>query len=68
MLTVNGTTVQAHQVMGPVGYTLVGSPTITDGIASDFSGTDYVITSQVLETGQQDTFEFKTKFVKTAAG
>ena len=50
-----------------VGYMLVGSPTITDGIAGNFSGTDYVKTSQVLETGQQDTFEFKTKFVKTAS-
>lgn len=32
--------VQKHQLMGPVGYTVVGSPTITDGVASGFSRDD----------------------------
>lgn len=31
-----------------VGYTVVGSPTITDGIASGFSTTDYLQTSQAM--------------------
>ena len=36
MLTVNGTELQTHQLKGPVGYTVVGSPTIIDGVASGF--------------------------------
>jgi hypothetical protein len=27
-----------HSVKGPVDYTIVGSPTITDGVVSGFSG------------------------------
>lgn len=34
--------VQKHQLMGPVGYTKVGSPTIVDGVASGFSASDYL--------------------------
>lgn len=37
--------VQKHQLKGPVGYTVVGSPTIVDGIASGFSGSNYIRTS-----------------------
>ncbi len=36
MLTVNAVEVQKHRLKGPVGYTVVGSPTITDGIVSGF--------------------------------
>lgn len=32
--------VKKHQLMGPVGYTVVGSPTITDGVASGFSSSN----------------------------
>lgn len=35
--------VKKHQIMGPVGYTVVGSPTITDGVASGFSNSDYLL-------------------------
>lgn len=38
--------VKKHQLMGPVGYTVVGSPTITDGVASRFSGSNYLQISQ----------------------
>lgn len=34
--------VQKHQIRGPIGYTVVGSPMITEGIASGFSGSDYL--------------------------
>lgn len=34
--------VKKHQLMGPVGYTKVGSPTIVDGVASGFSASDYL--------------------------
>ena len=40
--------VKKHQIMGPVGYTVVGSPTITDGIASDFGQESYLISSSNL--------------------
>ena len=33
--------VKRHQIMGPVGYTVVGSPTIVDGVVSGFSQNDY---------------------------
>lgn len=33
--------VKKHQIMGPVGYTVVGSPTITDGVMSDISNANY---------------------------
>lgn len=33
--------VKKHQIMGPVGYEVVGSPTIVDGVASGFSQNDY---------------------------
>ena len=38
--------VKKHQLMGPVGYTVVGSPTITDGVASGFSSSNYLELSQ----------------------
>ncbi len=48
MLTVNGTEVQKHQLMAPVGYTIVGNPTIVDGIASGFANDDYLATDAEL--------------------
>lgn len=38
--------VNKHQLMGPVGYTVTGSPTITDGVASGFSNSNYLQISQ----------------------
>lgn len=37
--------VKKHQIMGPVGYTVVGSPTITDGVVSGMSNSNYTKTS-----------------------
>ena len=34
--------VKKHQLRGPVGYTVVGSPTIVDGVASGFSESNYL--------------------------
>jgi hypothetical protein len=34
--------VKKHQLMGPVGYTVVGSPTITNGVVSNLSIDDYL--------------------------
>lgn len=34
---------------GSVGYTIVGTPTIVDGVASGFSGSDYVTTSNSID-------------------
>jgi hypothetical protein len=42
--------VKKHQIMGPVGYTVVGSPTIVDGVASGFSSSNYINTSDVFNT------------------
>lgn len=33
--------VKKHQLMGPVGYTVVGSPTITDGVVSGTDSSNY---------------------------
>lgn len=44
--TVNGPVeVKKHQLMGPVGYTVVGSPTITDGVLSNCGASSYLKTS-----------------------
>ncbi len=37
--------VTKHQLMGPHGYWLVGSPSITDGVASGFSTSNYLAVS-----------------------
>lgn len=34
--------VKKHQIKGAVGYTVVGTPTIKDGIVSGFSSSDYI--------------------------
>lgn len=52
--------VKKHQIRGPVGYTVVGSPTITDGVVSGFSASDYLqINSQTIVP---DTLEFGGRF------
>ena len=44
--------VQKHQLRGPVGYTVVGSPTISEGIASGFSASDYcAVSSAFIDSG-----------------
>lgn len=59
MLTVNETELQAHQLKGPVGYTIVGSPTIVDGVASGFSTSNGLICySSIASTGN---IEFNAK-------
>ena len=59
--TANGIPVEVkkHQLMGPVGYTKVGSPTITDGVVSGFSESKY-LSIQNSPTGIQ-TFNYKVK-------
>lgn len=42
--------VKKHQLMGPVGYTVVGSPTITDGIVSNLSTNNYLSVSAPANT------------------
>ena len=49
--------VKRHQIMGPVGYNLVGSPTIKDGIATDFTTTSYLMTNLQFDFSQTD-YEF----------
>ena len=34
--------VKKHQIMGPNGYTVVGSPTISDGVLTDITANDYL--------------------------
>ena len=49
---VNGSRVEVkkHQLMGTVGYTKVGNPTIVDGVASGFSSNDYLSVSAPANT------------------
>ncbi len=60
MLTVNEMEVQKHQLKGPVGYSMVGNPTIVDGVVSGFSSRDYLTISK--PTLNTNDFEFKTCF------
>lgn len=62
MLTVNGTQVQKLQVRGPVGYTKVGSPTISNGVVSGFSTSNYITLSQNATYIATDEFEWNIKF------
>lgn len=50
-----------HDVAGSVGYTTVGTPTVVNGIASGFSGTDYLQPTQEYNTAP-DTMEWHFKF------
>ena len=46
-----------------VGYTVVGSPTITDGVVSGFTENDYLVTNQNFPNDKAiNGFEFQTKF------
>lgn len=45
-----------------VKYSVVGSPTITNGVASGFSDSDYLKLSQTVPSGTAKTFEISTKF------
>ncbi len=60
--------VKKHQIKGPVGYTKVGSPTITNGVASGFGNTDYITTTQGISTHAvyDEDLEFVTKFTTGA--
>ena len=49
-----------HTAKGSVDYTMVGSPTIVDGVASGFSASDYLITSP--QTKDITTCEWNMKF------
>lgn len=52
-----------YKLQAVVGYTVVGSPTVSDGVVSGFSDSNYLRTSQNLFNIQQnDNFEFVTKF------
>lgn len=52
-----------------VGYTVVGSPTITDGVASGFSErTNYLTTNLYLTADNNSNFEFYSKFTTGTLG
>lgn len=42
-------------------YSIVGSPTITDGVVSNFSGSNYIQLPEVADFHSADSWEFKTK-------
>lgn len=48
------------KVKGDVNYTVVGTPTINNGVVSGFSANDYIQLQQALDTTQP--FEIKVKF------
>lgn len=50
---------------GPVNYEVVGSPTITDGVASGFSGSDYLTLNNDIAANQS--FYFKVKFTTSGS-
>lgn len=54
--------VKRHQIMGPVGYTKVGSPTIVDGVASGFSGNNYIKTPSGVNMSAIDEMVIKVNF------
>ena len=53
--------VKKHQVMGPVGYTVVGSPTITDGVLTGVSSGNDCYTSSSLPSFNELEMVFKAK-------
>lgn len=54
--------VKKHQIMGPVGYTVVGSPTIVDGVASGFSSSNSLRTSVTFPNDYtKNSYEFQVK-------
>lgn len=54
--------VKKHRVMGPVGYTVVGSPTIMDGIISGTNASNYAQAEQPLILTPSSDFELYTRF------
>ena len=56
-----GTLPAEPKLVGPVDYTVVGSPTITDGVVSGFSDSDYIrFANNIPSIGNG--FEMQTKF------
>lgn len=53
--------VQKHQLMGPVGYTKVGSPTIVDGVASGFSVGNYLRATRPLGSANLQSCDIRIK-------
>ena len=62
--------VKKHQVMGPVGYTVVGTPTITDGVISNFSKTSFLRLTSAFPTIKEleAQFCFKLSDISTTVG
>lgn len=50
-----------YKAKGSVGYSTVGTPTIANGIASNFSGTSYLLTNAA-QTEETSSFEWNFKF------
>lgn len=50
-----------HSARGSVGYTIVGSPTIVDGVVSDFTTTDYITTQSAPQDTDVRNYELFTK-------
>ena len=48
-------------------YTLIGSPTITDGVASGFGTSDYLVSQQNALIAYGDSWEFNIAFMLTSA-
>lgn len=61
-LTFNGKEVNTVKFNNNVGYTVVGSPTIIDGVVSGFSADDYVRTAKNFPTSNISTLEWGCKF------
>lgn len=55
-----------HSARGSVNYTIVGNPTIVDGVASGFSENDGISTTQVLSAENGTPFEFNFAFTTWA--
>lgn len=54
--------VKKHQIMGPVGYNVVGSPTIADGVVSGFASGNYIATEG--DTDFNQPFEISISCIK----
>lgn len=52
---------------GSVGYEIVGNPTITDGVVSNFSDSDYIICNQSIAQTSNIEFNVKFNFVSLSA-
>ena len=66
MFTVNAVEVQRHKIRGPVGYDVVGNPTIIDGVASGLSLSNYVRATQNKPITQ--VIEYNIKFTTSTLG